>query len=92
MAGEVKVEAEPQVVFRPLPEDRRIVVSQEADVFRVSSPKVEQLVVMTDLTNAEARLYLKERLARLGVTRALEKAGVKPGDKVRFGKIEMEWQ
>ena len=78
--------------MRPLPEDKRIVVSQEAGAFRVSSLKAEQLVVMTDLTNAEARLYLKELLARIGVTRALMKAGIQPGDKVLFGKVEMEWQ
>jgi len=92
MASEVKMEAEPQVVFRPLPDDRRIVISQEAGIFRVSSPRAEQLAVMTDLNNAEARLYLKEQLARLGVTRALEKAGVQPGDKVLLGKVELEWQ
>ena len=92
MTGEVKIKAEPQVILRPLPEDKRIVVSQEAGVFRVSSAKAEQMVVMTDLTNAEARLYLKEQLARIGVTRALVKAGIQPGDKVLFGKVEMEWQ
>ena len=92
MAGEVKIKAEPQVVLRPLPEDKRIVVSQEAGAFRVSSAKAEQLVVMTDLTNTEARLYLKEQRARIGVTRALVKAGIQPGDKVLFGKVEMEWQ
>ena len=92
MAGEVKIASEPQVVFRPLPEDKRIVISQEAGVYRVYSAKAEQLVVMTDLTNAEARLYLKDQLVRIGVTRALVKAGIKHGDKVLFGKVEMEWQ
>ena len=92
MAGEVKIVAEPQVVLRPLPEDKRVVVSQEDGVYHISSAKAEQLVVMTDMTNAEARLYLKEQLIRLGVIRALTKAGVKPGDKVLFGKVEMEWQ
>jgi GTPase len=91
-AGEVKVVSEPQVVLRPLPEDKRIVVTQEGGVYHVASAKAEQLVVMTDLTNAEARLYLKEQLARIGAIRALTKAGVKPGDRVLFGKVEMEWQ
>jgi len=30
-------------------------------------------------------------LAKMGVTRALEEAGVVPGDTVRFGKIELYW-
>ena len=31
------------------------------------------------------------QLAWLGVTKALERAGVKPGDKVRCGNFEWEW-
>jgi GTP-binding protein len=27
----------------------------------------------------------------MGVTKALEDAGVKPGDWVRFGKVELYW-
>ena len=30
-------------------------------------------------------------LQRLGVSKALEKAGVKPGDRVRCGNLEWEW-
>jgi len=47
---------------------------------------------MTDLENDEAQVYLKKRLNRMGVVRALTKAGVKPGDMVKFGKVEMEWE
>jgi Obg family GTPase CgtA-like protein len=31
------------------------------------------------------------QLARMGITKALEKAGIKPGDKVRCGEYEWEW-
>jgi len=92
MAGEVKIVVEPQVVLRPLPADKRVEVSKKDGVYHVSSAKAAQLVVMTDMTNAESRLYLKEQLIRIGVIRALTKAGVKPGDIVLFGKVEMEWQ
>ena len=34
---------------------------------------------------------LNRQLARMGIKKALEKAGVKPGDKVRCGNLEWEW-
>ena len=46
---------------------------------------------MTDLANEEGLRYLQRQLKKLGVTRALEDAGVQPGDTVRFGKVELEW-
>jgi Obg family GTPase CgtA-like protein len=47
---------------------------------------------MTDLDNEEARMYLKKRLSRMGVLKALEKAGAKQGGAVQFGKVTMEWE
>ncbi len=93
-AERVKIEAEApdEVVFRPRPDSRRVEVSREDGAFRVSSPKVERLVVMADLGNVEARMYLRQQFSRLGVTKALTKAGIQPGDKVRFGNVEMEWE
>ncbi len=40
---------------------------------------------------SEVRRELKKRLTRLGIGRTLEKAGIKPGDKVRCGTLEWEW-
>jgi len=46
---------------------------------------------MADLTNTEAAIYVQRRLQRMGVERALARAGVRPGDTVRIGGIEMEY-
>jgi Obg family GTPase CgtA-like protein len=35
---------------------------------------------------------LYARLRRTGVVKALEDAGIMPGDTVRIGEIEMEWE
>ena len=78
-------------VFRPQPRDQ-ITISKEADTFVVSSARAERLVVMTDLNNPEALPLLKRQLTRIGVTRALLKAGIKSGDLVRFGNIELRWE
>ncbi|MFC1993276.1 DUF1967 domain-containing protein [Chloroflexota bacterium] len=34
---------------------------------------------------------LKREFNRLRVSQALEKAGVKPGDRIRCGNMEWEW-
>jgi GTP-binding protein len=77
-------------VFRPQPKDAFSVLKTGVAI-EVKGDQVEKLVAMFDLDNDEARIYLKKRLARMGVTKALERAGVKAGDVVQFGKIEMEW-
>ena len=46
----------------------------------------------TNFDNDEAVGYLADRLARLGVEDALAKAGAEPGDLVRIGVREFDWQ
>lgn len=78
-------------VFRPQPRDQ-ITVAKEGSTFVVSGARVERLVAMTDLTNPEALALLRRQLTRIGATRALLKAGVKSGDLVRFGTMELRWE
>jgi len=78
-------------VFRPQPRNTGTSVHKEGDTFIVAAPELERIVVRTDVTNPEVRWQLKRQLIRLGVNKALEKAGVKPGDKVRCGNLEWEW-
>lgn len=53
-------------------------------VFRVEGPRVERLVVQTDWENEEAIAYMQHRMKRMGVDKALEKAGARDGDEVRI--------
>ncbi len=52
----------------------------------------ERVVAMADLTNAEALGYVQYRLRRLGVDRALARAGAREGDPVRIGPMELEYR
>jgi GTP-binding protein len=81
----------PEMVFRPRPKYYQPAVSKEDGVFLVSAPDLERLIARTDIDNAEGRQHLKRQFARLGVTRALRKAGIEAGDRVRLGEIEVEW-
>jgi GTP-binding protein len=77
-------------VLRPMPDDA-FTVTQEKGVYIVRGKRVERLLSMTDLENEESMDRLQVTLAKMGVTQALEDAGVKVGDIVRFGKVELYW-
>lgn len=88
-ASEVIPETEGPVL-RPKAEDS-FAVTKEKDVFTVRGKRAERAVAMTDLENEEGMDRLQVTLRRMGVTKALEDAGVKVGDLVRFGKVELYW-
>lgn len=77
-------------VLRPQPDDA-FTVSKEEGTFVVRGRLVERVVSMTNQESEEGMSRLQVRLAKMGVTKALEDAGVKPGDWVRFGKVELYW-
>ena len=77
-------------VLRPQPEDA-FSITREKGVYIVRGKRVERTVSMTNLESEESMDRLQVTLARMGVTRALEEAGVKVGDKVRIGKVELYW-
>ena len=79
-------------VFRPQPRKERVTVSMEGEVFVVSSSRAEKLIARMDVQNPEARAYIRNQFTRIGVAKALKNAGVKLGDMVRFGKVEMKWE
>ena len=81
----------PRAVFRPRPREAGVSVHKEEGIFVVVSSKLERIIAGVDMTNLEVRRQFQQQLARLGVSRALGKAGVKPGDKVRCGNFEWEW-
>ena len=77
-------------VLRPEPEDA-YTIERTREGYRVRGKRIERLVAMTDPENAEGMARLEGHLRRLGVTAALEQAGVQPGDTVTFGKVALEW-
>jgi GTP-binding protein len=81
----------PQTVFHPQPGGAGASAHKEGDVFVVVAPELERIVARVDMTSPEVRQQLRRQLGRLGVYKVLEKAGVKPGDKVRCGNFEWEW-
>jgi GTP-binding protein len=75
--------------FQAAPE--AFLVSREDGAYRVVGRRIERLAAQTNFENAESAERFQRDLARLGVERELVKAGVLPGDSVRIGKLELEW-
>ncbi|MFG1654725.1 GTPase ObgE [Micromonospora sp. NPDC049275] len=87
--------AEPtRIVIRPMAvDDDGFTITTEADgSFTVRGVRPERWVKQTNFDNDEAVGYLADRLARLGVEDKLAKAGAQPGDLVRIGVREFDWQ
>ena len=79
-------------VWQLTPTGPAFVVEKDGDVFVVRGEAVERLVRRLDLTTRDAQEYLMERLERLGVMAALRRRGLKEGDTVRIGGVELEYQ
>jgi GTP-binding protein len=79
-------------VIRPTEDEDTFDVSREGHAFRVRGKKVERTVAMTNFDQEEALLRLHRVFKAMGVTAALEQAGVREGDKVRIGEVELEWR
>ncbi|OGO41988.1 MAG: hypothetical protein A2137_00235 [Chloroflexi bacterium RBG_16_58_8] len=90
-AGEEKKAEIPVKVFRPQPREARFKVSKVGDEFVIAAPNLERLIGGAGVTPAELRWQLNYQLNRLGVNKALEKAGARTGDKVRCGELTWEW-
>ncbi|MET8359916.1 GTPase ObgE [Micromonospora sp. NPDC005171] len=87
--------AEPtRIVIRPMAvDDDGFTITAEADgSFTVRGVRPERWVKQTNFDNDEAVGFLADRLARLGVEDKLAKAGAQPGDLVRIGVREFDWQ
>jgi GTP-binding protein len=80
----------PRKVFRPQPRGRSKIM-KEGDTFIITALGLDRLMAMKGVSKAELRAQLKQQLARAGVVKELEKAGIKRGDKVRCGELEWEW-
>ena len=50
------------------------------------------MIALANMQGRRVRLQIWQQLERIGVADALEKAGIKVGDTVRLGKVEMEWE
>ena len=80
------------VVHRIEPVSDEFVIEHEDGVFRVSGKRIERIAAQTNFDVEESAERFQRDLARLGIDDALRRAGVEPGDTVRIGATELEWE
>ena len=76
-------------VHRPAAESFR--VEREDEGFVVVGREAERAVAVSDLTNLDALHFVHDRLRRMGVDKALARAGAQVGDRVRIGGLIFEY-
>jgi GTP-binding protein len=84
-------EPEPYVVLRPA-EQGFSVVREGSRTWRVKGRPAERAVALGDVTTADAIAYVQQKLRRMGVERALARAGARDGDLVRIGAVELTYE
>ena len=85
-------ECEELPVLRPKPRRETVLVRKRGDVFDVRARRAVRIAALLNEDDWNARMQFLGYLQRAGVVRALENAGVLPGDTVRFGEVEWEWE
>ena len=77
------------VIHRP--PAKGISVSREGNIFTVKGRQAERAVALNDLTNIEALEYIQVTLERIGVNKALRRAGIRQGDYVQIGELQFDY-
>ncbi|HEX3050319.1 MAG TPA: Obg family GTPase CgtA, partial [Aggregatilineaceae bacterium] len=67
------------------------VTREKEGIFRVSGKRIERAAAMTYWDYDQAVNRFQRILETMGITKALEEAGVKQGDTVFIGDMELEW-
>ncbi len=86
----VKAEKPEPFVFRPAPKAVSE-IQKDGDTYIIDLPEIERILARVEITDPEIMRQLRGQLERMGISRALVKAGIKPGDKVRAGAYEWKW-
>ena len=78
-------------VFRPRWKGLRV-ERVKAGAYEVSGEGVERLALRTDWESTEGVRNFQRELEKKGVLAALRRAGAEPGDEVRIGEVEFNFQ
>lgn len=70
----------------------RLQVREEDGAYVVEGPRAEDAALKLGDRGYEALDELQDRLRLMGLAKLMRRAGAKPGDRMRVGSIELEWQ
>jgi GTP-binding protein len=79
------------VIHRPLSEEIEVVRGEDGSFVVLGRPAL-RAVALSDLNDHDAVDYVQTRLRRLGVERALVRAGIRDGDVVHLGELSFTYR
>jgi GTP-binding protein len=79
------------VVHRPAPSGIQVEADPDGG-WVVLGRAATRAVALSDIGDVDALAYAQGRLKSLGVEKALHRAGAKPGDRVRIGAFEFDYE
>jgi GTPase len=86
-------EPEPEGYVVIHPEVEGVTVAREGEhEFRIAGRQAERAVALSDVTDRQALAYIDDRMKRLGVAKALARAGAQAGDVVHIGAFSFEYE
>jgi len=84
---------EEMMVFRPHEDDEEgFQIEERGGKFHLRGKRIERQASMTDWSQSESVARFQRILLAYGIWEALEEAGIRPGDTVCVGGVELEWQ
>jgi GTP-binding protein len=87
---ETPPEAEVPVLY-PKGKGLGLTIEEQNGVFIVHSPGLERLVAGSDIRDSEVRRQIGNRLNNPRIRHVMERAGLKPGNKIRIADFEWIW-
>ena len=87
---EAAAPAERRIAFKGSARD--VSVLREGQAYRVKSDRIERLAAGIDWDSGDASAYFHRMLQRNGVEKQLRQLGVKEGDTVKIGRLDLEWK
>ncbi len=79
-------------VYELVEDDMNFTIEKVKDgAYRVHGKRIERAVAMTYWDYEDSLMRFQRILAAMGISEALEEAGVEVGDSVHIGEMELEW-
>lgn len=70
---------------------RFVIKKQNKKLYYIDGPRLNQIIVMSDLKNQEALARVQDVLNKMGVSRELQRFGAEPGAKLEIAGKRLEW-
>lgn len=71
--------------------DERFVITQEDDVYVITGKEIEKHAAMAYLDTDDGLMRFQNIMKVMGVDKALRESGIKEGEKVHIGDLELQW-